>query len=135
MIRLVLDTNVFLSGIFWSGPPSKLLDAWLENKIKMVFSVDILQEYERVGQILSKKYKGVDVKPFIDLVIRYGEMYSPVKLKSAVTCDPYDEMFIATALAGKCKLIVSGDSDLLDVDGYADINIVKPGPFVRKYLS
>lgn len=31
MIRIVLDTNVFMSGIFWSGPPSQILRAWYEK--------------------------------------------------------------------------------------------------------
>lgn len=34
MTKLVLDTNVFVSEIFWSGPPAKILNAWHEKKIK-----------------------------------------------------------------------------------------------------
>lgn len=43
-------------------------------------------------------------------------------------------MFIAAALAAKCRLIVSGDKDLLNVNGYAGIEIMKPGLFARQYL-
>jgi predicted nucleic acid-binding protein len=35
MIRLVLDTNVFVSGIFWSGPPYKILQAWQKSEISL----------------------------------------------------------------------------------------------------
>jgi predicted nucleic acid-binding protein len=38
MIRIVLDTNVLMSGIFWSGSPSRILHAWYENKLKLVIS-------------------------------------------------------------------------------------------------
>lgn len=134
MIRLVLDTNVFMSGIFWSGAPEKILDAWHANKVKLIVSPDILDEYVKVADRLSKKYPGVDVSPFIDLVTVYGELVSPVKLKEPVSRDPDDDKFIATALAAKCKLIVSGDDDLLTVTGCFGIDIIKPGDFVRRYL-
>jgi putative PIN family toxin of toxin-antitoxin system len=66
MMRIVLDTNVFMSGIFWSGNPGKILDAWGAEKIKLVFSKEILAEYMRVGDILMQKYPNNDVQPFID---------------------------------------------------------------------
>ena len=51
MIRAIIDTNVLMSGIFWSGSPAKILDAWQQKKLKMVISPDILDEYTRVGHI------------------------------------------------------------------------------------
>lgn len=84
MIKLVLDTNVFRLGIFWAGAPAKILDAWQQHKIKIIVSPKILDEYVRVGEILSRKYSGVDVAPLIDLVMIYGDLFSPVKLKEPV---------------------------------------------------
>ena len=134
MIRIVLDTNVFMSGIFWSGNPGKILDAWSNSKIKLIFSKEILDEYIRVGAILSKKYPGVDIAPFIDLLTIYGELHQPIKLKEPVSQDSDDDKFIAVSLSAKCPCIVSGDIDLLSVDGVFDINILKPADFVKKYL-
>ena len=112
MIKLVLDTNVFMSGIFWAGHPARILDAWSDEKIKLIVSPEILNEYVRVGNILSKKYPGVDISPFIDLTTIYGEFVSPAILKGPVSRDADDDKFIATALAAKCKLIVSGDKEM-----------------------
>lgn len=134
MIKLLLDTNVFMSGIFCSGHPERILNAWSDGKIKLIVSPEILNEYVRVGNILSKKYSGVDISPFIDLVTIYGEFVSPVVLKEPVSRDVDDDKFIATALAAKCKLIVSGDKDLLTVDGCFGIEIIKPNEFVNKYM-
>jgi len=135
VIRIVLDTNVFMSGIFWSGPPSKVLDAWQQNKISLVCSPEIIDEYNRVGDILSKKYPGIDVKPLLNMVTVDCEMFSTVVLDSPVSRDHDDDMFIATALAANCQIIVSGDKDLLEVDGYAGIEIMKPAPFVNRFLK
>lgn len=134
MIQLVLDTNVFMSGIFWSGHPEQILNSWSDGKIKLIVSPEILNEYVRVGNILSKKYPSIDVSPFIDLVTIYGKFVSPVILKEPVSRDADDDKFIATALSAKCKLIVSGDKDLLTVDGCFGIEIIKPNDFVTKYL-
>ena len=40
-MRIVLDTNVFISGIFWSGPPSVIMDLWEVGKLKIVLSSEI----------------------------------------------------------------------------------------------
>jgi putative PIN family toxin of toxin-antitoxin system len=135
MIKLILDTNVFISGIFWSGTPAKILNAWYEKKIKIVCSLEILDEYSRVSDILSKKYPSVDMEPFINLMIRDAELFTPIKLKTPVSRDPDDDKFIAVALAANCHLIVSGDNDLLSVTGYKDIEIINPSEFVKKYLK
>ena len=51
-----------------------------------------------------------------------------------VTADPDDNMFIACAMASDTKLIVSGDKHLLEIDGYEDIQVLKPRQFVNAYL-
>jgi putative PIN family toxin of toxin-antitoxin system len=59
MIRVVVDTNVLMSGVFWSGTPAQILSAWYEKKLRLVISPEILNEYVRVGQILAKKFPGL----------------------------------------------------------------------------
>lgn len=55
-MRVILDTNVFVSGIFFSGPPYEILHAWRQGRVTLVVSVEILSEYERVGQELAKQF-------------------------------------------------------------------------------
>ena len=134
MIRAVLDTNVLMSGIFWSGPPSVILQSWQMSKFKLIISPDILNEYFRVGEILSQKYPGIDVSPIIDLIAIKSELYSPIMLEQPISRDPDDEKFIATCLAANCKIIISGDKDQLDISGYKDIQVFKPSYFVTTFL-
>ncbi len=61
-MRLILDTNVLMSGVFFAGPPAQILEAWSEGKVQLVLSVEILQEYDRVGRELTRKYPGVDTR-------------------------------------------------------------------------
>ena len=56
-MRVVLDTNVFISGIFFSGPPSRILKAWANQSFQIVLSQQILDEYQRVAVALSSKFQ------------------------------------------------------------------------------
>lgn len=47
-MKVILDTNVFISGIFFHGAPYDILDAWRHNRVHLVVSPDILNEYRRV---------------------------------------------------------------------------------------
>lgn len=55
-MRVILDTNVFVSGVFFSGPPHEILRAWREGRFQMVLSPEILEEYRRVGIDLARHY-------------------------------------------------------------------------------
>lgn len=63
-MRIILDTNVFISGIFFSGPPSQILKAWENQRFQIVLSQQILDEYQRVADDLSSKFPTVDILPF-----------------------------------------------------------------------
>src|SRR3990167_8722286 len=129
-MKIIIDTNVLMSGIFWSGPPAKILQAWQNRQIDFVLSPDILQEYLRVSDVLAQKYPGVDVDDIIEILVKRSKIYDIKSLSTPVSRDPNDDMFIACAIATKVKIIVSGDLDLLQVNGYQSIKIVKPKQFV-----
>lgn len=134
-MRIVLDTNVFISGIFFSGPPYTILEAWRDGSIQLVISPEIFQEYRRVAEELSVKYAEIDISDILDLLLVKAEMIDASPLPKPVSADADDDKFIACALAGSMKLIVSGDKHLLDISPYRNVIIIKPRQFVDDYLS
>ena len=133
-MKIVLDTNVFISGIFFSGPPAQILRAWKDRKIQIVLSKEILDEYQRVGEELSKKFPSIDIEPIIELLTIYGEVVETEGISVTICEDPDDNMFIECAIASSSKIIVSGDKHLLKISGYQDIESVKPRDFVERFL-
>jgi putative PIN family toxin of toxin-antitoxin system len=133
-VRIVLDTNVFISGIFFSGPPHRILQGWRDGRIQLVLTPEIIEEYQRVAAVIHEKFPAVDLTRLLDMVVVEAEMCQAEPLFEAVSADPDDDKFIACALSSGSKLIVSGDKHLLDVNGYRGIEILKPRPFVDKYL-
>ena len=134
-IKVVMDTNVFVSGIFFSGPPYQILSAWQSGKFELAVSQEILDEYRRVGEILGEDRPAVDLKPILDFVVEHARVYHPIVLKEPICEDPDDDKFFACALASGSKVIISGDKHLLKVSGYRGIQVLKPREFVDRYLE
>lgn len=128
---VVLDTNVLISGIFWSGAPNRILKLWQEQRFKFAISLEIIDEYRRVGQELGRKYSQIDVDGIIDLIVFHSHIFAVVPPSSPICRDPDDDKFLVCALAAKAKYLVTGDKALLDLNGYGGIEIIQPGPFVR----
>lgn len=55
-MKAVIDTNVFISGIFWRGAPYQILMAWQAEKFDIAITLGILEEYQRVAEILSSRH-------------------------------------------------------------------------------
>lgn len=134
-MKIVLDTNVLISGIFFAGPPYQILKAWQEGKIKIALSEDILIEYQRVAEELSKQFPSVEIDQILELLVIHAEIVNIDGFEVTVCEDPDDNMFISCALASKSKIIVSGDKHLLKISGYQEIEVFKPRFFLDKYLK
>jgi len=134
-MRIVLDTNVLISGIFFGGPPSEILRFWRQSEIKIILSSPILSEYQRVAEKLSAKYPSVDIEPIIRLFAIFGEFVDTKGISETICEDQDDNKFIECAIASQCKLIISGDKHLLSISGYKGIVVLKPRKFVDAYLK
>jgi len=134
-VKVILDTNVFISGIFFSGPPYRILEAWRDDKIQLVVSPEILEEYRRVGEILAEDHPEINLSPWLELVIQKASLFSAPQLTEGVCDDPDDDKFLACALASGSRIIVTGDKHLLKASGYEEIEIVKPRNFAENYLA
>jgi len=134
-VKVVLDTNVFVSGAFFSGPPYQILQAWRDGEIQILLSPAILEEYHRVMLELSARFSGIESPPLVDFLAVHSEIVLPPPLPPVIRDDPSDNKFLECALAGKAACIVSGDRHLLSLSQFKGITILKPRDFMHKYLG
>jgi uncharacterized protein len=134
-MRIVLDTNVFISGIFFSGPPSQILTAWRNKSLQIVLSQEILNEYQRIAHELSSNFPSVDILPIIEMIRIYGQFVDTQGVDITICEDPDDDKFIECAIADNCSIIVSGDKHLLKLTGYEGITVLNPRNFVDNFLN
>jgi uncharacterized protein len=134
-VKVILDTNVFVSGVFFSGPPFQILLAWKEERIQLVISPEILEEYRRVGIVLAEEHPKINLEPMLEYMLQNASVYSAPPLPERVCDDPDDDKFLACALASESRIVVSGDRHLLKVSGYQNIEVLKPRDFLEKHLK
>lgn len=133
-MKIILDTNVLISGIFFKGPPFNILKYWRDGKLELIVYEEIFKEYSLVCEKLHNKYPSIAFDEILDLILINAHFYVPIKCKEQITIDPDDDKFIKCALAGHVKIIISGDKHLLDVNGHQGIKILNPSDFITRYL-
>lgn len=133
-MRIVLDTNVLVSAVFFGGIPGRILEAWRDGRVQLVLSAEILEEYQRVGLILSADHAGVRLEPFLGLLAVAAEFVVAPALPEPASVDPDDDKFLACAWAAGVSVLVSGDRHLLEQSGWRDVRVIKPRQFVDDYL-
>ena len=134
-MKAILDTNVMISGIFFSGTPYEILTAWRDRKIELIISPEILEEYRRVGEEMEMRFPGVEIAPFLELLAIEATMVAEMPLTESVCTDPDDDKFLACAVASKSKVICSGDKALLKTNGYRGIEVLTPRSFADRFLG
>lgn len=55
-MKVVLDTNVLLSPVFFGGAPGRVLQAWRDRRVDFVLSVPIFTEYQQAGERLAARF-------------------------------------------------------------------------------
>jgi uncharacterized protein len=135
-LRVVLDSNVVLSGFFFAGVPGRILQGWRAGRFTLVLSPSILAEYREAGAALESRYGGSEFEAFAALLALHAEIIDAGEHLSEPVCsDPDDDKFLACALAGRTEIIVSGDMALLEVSGWRGIDVLKPRGFADAYLA
>ena len=131
-MKIVIDTNVVASAIFFGGRPRELIEKLMLHDLTAYVSQKIVTEYQDTVQRLKEKYPGKKVPVPLTQIISACSLIEPTT-DIQVCRDPDDDKFIECAVDSKSLYIVSGDHDLLDIEQYHDIEIVTVAEFFRRY--
>jgi len=136
-LKAVIDTNLFISGLFGRDSISaKLQDLWINQRFELVTSLEIIREVSRVLQYprIRQKFSPKDetLKRFFRLIFRKAIITKDIYKTDRITDDPSDNMFLGSALEAKADYIVSRDPHLRDLKHYQDIQIVDASTFAKK---
>ena len=128
-MKVVLDTNVFISGIFWTGESHNAILAWKEGKFDLVTSPQTVSELVKILSDFKIRLPHDMIKEWSDLIVRNSIVVEPKEKISAVKDDPTDDIFIEAAVAGSADFIVSQDKEVLKLKEFRGIKIVTPEEF------
>ncbi|NJL83707.1 MAG: putative toxin-antitoxin system toxin component, PIN family [Chloroflexaceae bacterium] len=137
MLRVVLDTNVWISAWLWGGLPWKLIMMHQNQKIVIYSSAAILQELS--ATLKRPKFKARlellngSASAVVETTLSLVKLCSIACVDASELRDPNDIIIIGTAVAAEANAIITGDQDLLVLESYLSILILTPKQFIDQY--
>ena len=134
-MRLVIDTNIWVSGLLWRGAPWELLRLAEAGKVELCMAPAMLAElaqvlsYERLQPRLRQL--GLTPPELLSYAVNLVAMFEVPEGSPIVAADPDDDVFLHCAIVAGATYVISGDHHLLDLKEYADIPILT----VREFLN
>lgn len=138
MLKVVLDTNIFVSSLLVkAGLPAQVLDAWRERQYLLIVSPAIIAEiratlsYSRI----RRKYAitDEDVEHLVALLEQDALLVpGDADVVGSIPEDPADEMVLACAIDAQADVIVSGDRYLVDLSSYRSIPVLTARQFLER---
>ena len=129
-MKIVIDTNVFISAVFFGGLPLKVLQTVIAKQNEAYISPEIWDEYNDVIERMTRKYPSRLKQQLIDEAFKLFKVVIPSS-EITICRDPDDDKFISCAIDAECRYIVSGDDDLLSIKSVEDILICTPSEFLN----
>jgi len=133
-MKITVDTNVLISSTFWNGNSDKIINLVENNKIELILSEEIIEEFIKVlnyKEIQEKiKDKNLEMKRSVEKIVSISKIVIP-KLKINISEDSDDNKILECAVEGKADYIISQDNHLLKLKEYNKIKILTPKEFLE----
>lgn len=137
-LRVVLDTNVLLSGIAFPGSiPGKILAAWRHGSVEVLLSTFILEALRRVLPRLANRHglNSSEIDDLVDILAIQAELIEPLPSNEPALRDVNDQPVLGTLLggikAGDVNYLITGDKDLLALSEH--FPIISPAMFWERH--
>lgn len=130
MIKVLPDTNIIISSVFWKGNPYEIIRRGILGEYRLVTSAEILDEV--VDKLRNKfQFPEESIQELIDILMNYCHIVD-VTSKFDVVRDKKDNKIVECAFDGKADYIVTGDPDLLELKEFRGIKIVTAREFLNE---
>lgn len=130
-MKVVIDTNIFISSYFWGGKPRKIFERVLNGYDELFITEDIINEIIDVMNRDKFTVNGNDIEDYIHIIKKYSkEIVSENNIKS-IGRDADDDKILLCGIAGDVDYIITGDDDLLVLKEYRKIEILKPKDYLE----
>jgi uncharacterized protein len=126
-MRAVMDTNIFVSGIFWERNfCSQIIDKWKNKEFELVSSLEIIDELVETLRDFKIQMPDDLIEEWRNLIIENSIIVEPTTKLDVIKEDPDDNKFLEAGVTGKVDLIISQDKHLLKLKEYERIRIISP---------
>ena len=130
-MKIVLDSNIFVSSFFWKGNPRRVFDRVTNGQDELFITEEILEE---ISTVLSRKKFDLSKKEaedYVNIIESYSIKIICEEEVENISRDKKDNKILQCGKNGNVDFIITGDDDLLILEKYGNIKIVKP----KEYLD
>jgi len=130
-MKIVLDSNIFVSSFYWAGNPRKVFDRVTNGLDELYITDEILEE---INSVMSRKKFDTsinEIKEYVKIIESYSIKLSLKKISEKISRDENDNKILQCGFDGNVDFIITGDNDLLVLKEYKKIKILKP----KEYLD
>jgi putative PIN family toxin of toxin-antitoxin system len=131
-MRIVLDTNVYISGILFGGNSKVIIDLILEGKLELFITEEIIKEINDVLRRPKFDFSPEIVRHIVSEIDLISKIVIPKIKHNIVERDFNDNIIIDCAIECNADCIVTGDNDLLVIKNFKGIEILNPKDFLSK---
>ena len=131
-MKLVLDTNIFISAFYWGGNPQKIIDKIIEGTDELYISDKILKE---ISAVMSRpKFKSTQdiIERYIKTIEKIGKKVFISGEIKGICRDKEDDDKIECGITSGADFLITGDNDLLILGNYQNLKIISINDYLNK---
>ena len=131
--KVLLDTNILISALGWSGKPKVIFEKCLQEELELVASPNQIEELKRVMDYPKFNFTEEQKAMFVSIIMEIATMVEITGKVKVIVDDPDDNAILETAIVGDANYLISGDPHLLKLKEFAKVKIVTASEFLGVY--
>lgn len=136
-MKVVFDTNIWLSGIFWDGEANKLIELAENKNFDIITTKDIINEIIDVLNREAKFQKFIEdrkqkIEDLIRTILSMSNLINTKTKLEIIKEHPSDNIILEAAFDSGADYIISYDKHILNLIEFRGIKILTPGEFLKK---
>lgn len=131
--KAIIDTNVWISGLFWGGVPFRILEKVYSNSIYSCFSSETFKEWSDKVKAIAQTIGRIDLYIRDRKLIGKNSLFFVPKEPIVICRDPNDNKFLEAAIAAEADFLISGDRDLFLLKKIKETRIITPTRFLKLF--
>ena len=130
-MKIVLDTNIFISSFYWAGNPRKIFNRITNGLDELYITDKILEEIASV--MFRKKFdtSAKEIEEYVKIIDSYSIKLLLRSTPEEISRDKDDNKILQCGIDGNVDFIITGDNDLLVLKEYKKIRILKPKEYLK----
>jgi putative PIN family toxin of toxin-antitoxin system len=130
-MKIVIDSNVFVSSFFWGGNPREVFERVINGFDELYITDEIIREIMSVMSSNRFNASSIEIEDYVKIIGKYSKNIASKNVPKSISRDKDDDKILQCGLDGNVDYIVTGDKDLLVLKEYKTIKIIKPKDYLE----